>query len=180
MTASPEKSTNKKFAVAFTVCVIFAVCLGLHGYRAGYRINLSPSVPTGVWKIEKHGLVRDGYVVVAPDPDKNPGYRLALERGYLKGSSPMLKRAVAGEGDIISYDAEKKAVTVNGIPLPMTEIFRKDTEGRPLPIGAYTFPLRLEPGTVWLSSENIRGYDSRYFGPVEESRLKKAILLWKF
>jgi type IV secretory pathway protease TraF len=60
----------------------------------------------------------------------------------------------------------------------MTEIISQDTEGRPLPKAS--FPVTLRKGEVWLSSENIRGYDSRYFGPVSEDVLRRAAPVWIF
>jgi type IV secretory pathway protease TraF len=101
-----------------------------------------------------------------------------MERGYLRGLTPMLKRVAAAEGDLVSYDERERAITVNGRYIPMTEILSRDTEGRPLP--RPSFPARLGKGDVWLSSENIRGYDSRYFGPVSEDLLKKAEPFWIF
>jgi type IV secretory pathway protease TraF len=78
----------------------------------------------------------------------------------------------------VDYSEEEKAVTVNGEYVLMTEIISQDTEGRPLP-GA-SFPVTLRKGEVWLSSENIRGYDSRYFGPVSEDVLRRAVPVWIF
>jgi type IV secretory pathway protease TraF len=60
----------------------------------------------------------------------------------------------------------------------MTEILSRDTEGRELPRAP--FPLVLKKDEVWLSSENIRGYDSRYFGPVSTDLLQRAISVWTF
>lgn len=157
---------------AFLFCVIF---FALVAYDAGYRINISPSVPVGIWKIAGP-VTKDGYVVVTAGD--HPGYRLAAERGYLIDRMPMLKRVVGTKGDIISYDVTERALTVNGRYIFMTEILSKDTEGRPLP--AASFPVSLEAGEAWLSSENIRGYDSRYFGPVSEDILRGVTPLWIF
>jgi type IV secretory pathway protease TraF len=120
--------------------------------------------------------IRGGYAVVAPSV--HPGYRLAVERGYLHELTPMLKRLVAAEGDVVSYDEEERAVTVNGEYVPMTEILSRDTEERSLP--RPSFPVVLKKGEVWLSSENIRGYDSRYFGPVSTDLLRRAKPFWIF
>jgi conjugative transfer signal peptidase TraF len=168
----------KKQKIAM-VCffVIFIFCLWA-GYGELFRINLSPSVPTGIWITERtmkntstqSGGIRGRYVIVAPSA--HPGYRLAVERGYLHELTPMLKRVVGVERDFVSYDEGEKAVTVNGEYLPMTEIFSRDTEGRPLPRAS--FPLVLKKEEAWLSSENIRGYDSRYFGPVSTDLLQEA------
>jgi conjugative transfer signal peptidase TraF len=166
----------RRLAVILTLFLSSAAGAGLRLYHTGYRINLSPSVPTGIWKIQEGDRERGGYVVVAPS--SHQGYRLAVERGYLPGFSPMLKRIVGLEGDFVSYDSREKAVTVNGEYILMTEVISRDTEGRGLP--SARFPVTLGKGEVWLSSENIRGYDSRYFGPVSEDILRKAVPVWIF
>jgi conjugative transfer signal peptidase TraF len=171
---------QKAAVVCFLIVTILCVWVG----RAGVvriRINLSPSVPTGIWKMAKSDSarscdIRDGYAIVAPSA--HPGYRLAVERGYLHELAPMLKRVVAVEGDLVSYDEGERAVTVNGKYVPMTEILSRDTEERPLP--RPLFPVILQKGEVWLSSENIRGYDSRYFGPVSTDLLRRAKPFWIF
>jgi type IV secretory pathway protease TraF len=70
------------------------------------------------------------------------------------------------------------SVTVNGEWLPHTTIFSEDSAGRPLP--TVKFPVYLKQGEVWLSSENIRGFDSRYFGPVSADFIIKAIPVFLF
>jgi conjugative transfer signal peptidase TraF len=173
----------RRFAVLYVVVVSGITLISFAACGAGYRVNLSPSVPRGLWKVvnQPEEPQKGSYVVVpnnARDESKNPGYRLAAERGYLVNPMPMLKRVVAVEGDFVSYDRQEKVVTVNGDYVFMTEILSRDTEGRPMP-GAF-FPVWLQDRQVWLSSENIRGYDSRYFGPVSSDILRKATPVWTF
>ncbi|MDR1510325.1 MAG: S26 family signal peptidase [Synergistaceae bacterium] len=151
-------------------CAIMCLASFFAAYKAGYRINITPSVPIGVWRIGGEPR-KGGYVAVAAS--EHAGYRLAVERQYLSDTRPMLKLFAAAEGDVVSYDTQGKAVTVNENYISMTEIFERDTEGRPLPSAA--FPLRLEAGQGWVSSENIHGYDSRYFGPVSRDLLESAV-----
>jgi conjugative transfer signal peptidase TraF len=167
---------TRKLAVFLLLLLSSIAGSALRLYHAGYRINLSPSVPTGIWRIVEGGHEKGGYAAVSPNA--HYGYSLAVERSYLPGFSPMLKRVAAAEGDVIDYDEEEKAVTVNGEYIMMTEIISRDTEGRPLPRAS--FPVTLERGQVWLSSENIRGYDSRYFGPVSSDILRRATPVWIF
>jgi conjugative transfer signal peptidase TraF len=155
--------------------------LSLAAYGAGYRINLTPSVPRGLWKIGEFNTQleqpqKDDYVTVALDG--NPGYQLAIERGYLVSPMHMLKRIVGVEGDFVSYDVYEKSVMVNGGYILMTEVLSQDTEGLPMP--SAPFPTWIGNRQVWLSSENIRGYDSRYFGPVSSDVLRKATPVWVF
>jgi conjugative transfer signal peptidase TraF len=166
-------------AIVFILCCVYISMFAVWAYQSGYRINLSPSVPTGIWKIVSRRYDVDSpdeYAVVSAS--EHFGYRLAMERGYLSDFTPMLKRAAATEADVIDYDEKEKAVTVNGAYLFATEIFSKDTEGQVLP--RPFFPMLLRREEVWLSSENIRGYDSRYFGPVSQDVLQGAVLIWKF
>jgi conjugative transfer signal peptidase TraF len=173
----------RRFAALYLLCTAVVVSFSLAAHGRGYRVNLSPSVPRGVWKVmeQTEEPQKGSYVLVpdnADDESKNPGYRLAAERGYLAGPMPMLKRIAAVEGDFVSYDRQENAVTVNGGYVPMTEILSRDTEGRPMP--SAFFPLWLQERQAWLSSENIRGYDSRYFGPVSSDILRKAAPVWTF
>jgi conjugative transfer signal peptidase TraF len=175
--------TPRRFVALYVLCTAAVVFFALAAHDRGYRVNLSPSVPRGIWKIanQPEEPQRGGYAVVpndASDESKNPGYRMAAERGYLVTPMPMLKRIVAAAGDFVSYDRQENAVTVNGEYVPMTEILSRDTEGRSMP-GAL-FPVRLRERQVWLSSENIRGYDSRYFGPVSSDILREAAPVWTF
>jgi conjugative transfer signal peptidase TraF len=151
------------------VFALFIFC----AWGLGYRINTSYSVPVGLWQIAPvSGTARRGDYAVVP-PEARPLRRFASERGYLRDEGSMLKKVAAAEGDAVDYDAAARSVTINGEPLFYTEILSEDSKGRPLR-GA-KFPVRLGKGEVWLSSENIRGYDSRYFGPVSADLLIKAV-----
>lgn len=158
--------------VSLTFCLVVVV---LSAYDAGYRINISPSVPTGIWKLTDE-ISKNGYAMVGASD--HFGYRLAVEREYLVNYMPMLKLIVALSGDIVSYDSENRTITVNGAYIQRTEIYSSDTDGRPL--SCASFPLQLQDGEAWLSSENIRGYDSRYFGPVSVDILRGAVPIWLF
>ena len=171
----------RRFATLYVAIVLSVTLVSFVAYGAGYRFNLSPSVPRGLWKVGKSNEQterpqRDGYVTVALEG--NPGYQLAVDRGYLVSPMSMLKRIVGVEGDFVSYDVCEKAVTVNGSCVVMTQILSQDTEGRAMP--SASFPMWLQKYQVWLSSENIRGYDSRYFGPVSSDFLRKATPIWVF
>jgi conjugative transfer signal peptidase TraF len=131
-------------------------------YAAGYRVNTTTSLPLGLWREEDGVIERGDYAVWLPS--EHLGYRLAVERGYLEDGMPMLKKVAALEGDVVSYDVEERCVTVNGLRVPFAAVLSADSAGRSL--AATRFPARLKHGEAWLASENIRGFDSRYFGAV--------------
>jgi len=146
-------------------------------YVLGFRINISPSTPRGLWLIQPHTAFGVGDFV-SVSPHGNPGYAFALERGFFRPNSVMLKLIIAAEGDLVDYDYYERAITVNGHHISATQILPYDSQGRPL--FPASFPVTLSGQQVWLSSEFIRGFDSRYFGPVYSGALTKAVPVWVF
>lgn len=144
-------------------------------YGLGYRVNFTHSVPVGLWKLEDGAILREGYVQVETNPQA--WYLLGVEREYYRPGARLLKKVVALEGDIVDYDTTEKIMTVNGKVVPLSEVASRDGMGRAMPL--MTFPVCLGPGEAWLASENKRGYDSRYFGPVSLDLLQPAKLLLK-
>lgn len=136
------------------------------GCWAGLRLNLTPSFPLGIWRIEplnRAATIGDRVFICPPDV---PAFTLGMERGYLPpglcpaGSGPLIKTIVAREGQDISIDT---AVIIDGAPLPGSELRSADAQGRPLP----KFPGGQVPaGSVFLHSDFGGSYDSRYFGPL--------------
>lgn len=145
----------------------------IHGL--GYRVNFTHSVPVGLWKLEDGAILREGYVQVETNPQA--WYLLGVERKYYHPGARLLKKVVALEGDIVGYDTTEKLLTVNGKFVPLTETASRDATGRDMP--QISFPVRLGAGEAWLASENKRGYDSRYFGPVSLDLLQPAKLILK-
>jgi conjugative transfer signal peptidase TraF len=137
---------------------------------AGLRINGTPSMPRGLWRVVAHdGPLQRGEVVTICPPDTKP-IRLGAARGYIPAGScpggyePLVKPIAATAGDRVAVSAA--GVTVNGQPVRGTAQLTRDSAGRPLrpfPAGAY----QVLPGEVWLlSGHDPRSFDSRYFGPV--------------
>ncbi len=135
----------------------------------GYRVNSTPSLPEGIWKVDPiSGPVQRGQIV-SISPVHTAIFQTALSRNYLSwglcsgGFSSLLKPVAAVPGDKVSVSAE--GITVNGVAVPNSRATTKDSLGRPLTqveTGCYI----VEPGTVWLISSHARSFDSRYFGPL--------------
>lgn len=155
------------FIAAFAVTVSFVPCVFMQS--AGLYINLTGSMERGIWK--ESGICcaeppRGSAVVVN-------GEALSLDTRLLQ-SKLLLKRVSALEGDSVSYSAAEKRVYINGKPLPNSEIFLKGKGGIPLPHPAY--PYVVPKGYVYLSSEHVYGYDSRYFGPVPSDAIFAVVM----
>ena len=145
----------------------------LAAYALGFRWNYSGSVPMGLWRLEDREIQRGDYVQVSPNA--SAWYRLGVEREYYRDGAYLLKQVIALEGDGISYDVAEKSVTVGSALIPISEIRSKDVAGRAMP--SPQFPVRLKHNEAWLASDNERGYDSRYFGPVSLELLQPARLV---
>ena len=147
---------------------------------AGLRINLSPSLPLGLYRTTME--ISAPLVEFCP---QEPYGTFATGRGYRTtgncpdGANPLMKPAVAGSGDIVDLSA--RGIAVNAKLLPNTAPKTKDSQGRPMtpwPFGTY----RVAPGVVWVaSSYNPWSFDSRYFGPIPvriiRGRLKPLLTL---
>jgi len=159
---------------------VLGLLLGSHA--AGMRLNLSGSIPIGLYQVvgdAKH-LMR-GETVLACVPSEVAA--LAHSRGYIprgggcSGSmAPVGKLVMALPGDTVTVAAV--GLRVNGIPVANSMQLKRDGAGRPLPLQA-TGPYVVAPGTLWLIGSSGRSFDSRYFGAVQmTSVLARIKRLW--
>ncbi|MBY5364762.1 conjugative transfer signal peptidase TraF [Rhizobium leguminosarum] len=161
MTAQQRRAAGIIFMAALVA--ILAIGTGLAG---GYRINLTPSEPLGLWRIiPLHRPVAiDDLVFICP-----PATAEMLEarvRGYLRsgscpgGVAPLIKTVIAVAGQHVEIGA---SVSVDGRVVSSSSLARRDGKGRPLT----PFPSGIVPPRyVFLHSSFPGSYDSRYFGPV--------------
>ncbi len=149
---------------------IFVLALLLF-LSSGFRLQLTGSGPRGIWQFKDSDLALGSWVAICAEP---PIAMMARERGYLaKGPctgdvTPMLKRVAALPGDVV--DLGPAGVAINGQLLPGTPVLPTDREGRPLPHpdwGQYA----VAPGTLWVINTKRDSFDSRYFGPVDATRV---------
>jgi conjugative transfer signal peptidase TraF len=150
--------------------VFFA--LAVVGYATGMRVNLSGSIPPGLYRIDRGPIVRGAIVLACLPPMTS---RFARDRGYVPsgacddGRAPVGKTVGAVAGDTV--DVTERGVAVNGRLLPNTAALSKDSEGRPLPamrIRRHVVPI----SEVWLlSTYSARSFDSRYYGGIHASRI---------
>lgn len=161
---------QRKFAIAALAigAAIFGAIAGA-GFWGGLRLNLTPSFPRGIWRIEHLGreaAVGDRVFICPPN---TPAFVLGLERNYLLkglcpgGMGPLIKTIVAVAGQVIDIET---AVIIDGHALPNSVVRAADFADRRLPrFGGGPVP----PGFVFLHSDFGGSYDSRYFGPLPAS-----------
>jgi len=156
------------------ICLFAALVFCAHG--AGLRINESPSLPIGVWRVLPfdRDLRRDDIISFCP-PD-TPAFREAWRRGYVGkglcdgGYEPLLKPVAAIEGDRLTQTSE--GISINGRVIANSKSLDRDGSGRTLPSPG-TNEIIVGKGEVWvISSYNPLSFDSRYFGPIPISRIE--------
>ncbi|AJD44024.1 conjugative transfer signal peptidase TraF [Rhizobium sp. SEMIA 4085] len=160
---------QKRTATMLSVVAGITVLLAMAAFLGGYRINLTPSEPLGLWRIvplDRPAAVDDLVFICPPE---TAGMREALSRGYLRsglcrsGVAPLIKTIIAVAGQHVEIGA---GVNVDGQVVPASGLALRDGKGRPLS----PFPSGVVPrGQVFLHSPFAGSYDSRYFGPMPAS-----------
>lgn len=152
------------------------LALAAAAYAAGMRLNLTGSIPPGLYRIDDAPIVRGAIVLACLPPMTS---RFARDRGYIPsgacddGGAPVGKTVAALAGDMV--DVSERGVAVNGRLLPNTVALARDSEGRQLPAMRTTGHL-VPSSEVWLvSTYSPRSFDSRYYGGIQRSRIVASI-----
>src|SRR5712691_8237284 len=158
-----------------------AVALLGAAWLAGLRVNLTGSLPVGLYLAGRASPLR-GAIVLACLP---PGVAaFARERGYVprgggcpSGVLPVGKPVLAVAGDTVTMTSS--GLLVNGRPVPNSQPLTTDRKGRPLPrlaVGRYL----VGSGQLWvLSSYSRLSFDSRYFGALQVDQVRAGLRrLW--
>ena len=150
-----------------------AVILGLAAtaHMGGLRLNLTPSEPLGLWRIEVlRRPVKIGDLVFVCPP-MTAVLEEARRRGYLRrglcpgGFAPLIKTVKGLPGQNVEITDH---VVIDRCPLAASAIREKDGEGRDLaPFAGGVVPSH----HLFLHSSFASSYDSRYFGPVPDASL---------
>lgn len=162
-------------------CGLFALLAA--SSMMGLRLNLTGSMPVGIYVVARDVPTRGSIVLVCLSPDIAD---MARDRGYLShgGScpgdvAPVGKPVLAVPGDTIV--ATTTGLILNGVPVKNSKPFLSDRKGRPLP--------RLPTGRygvgaveLWLlSAYSPFSFDSRYFGAVKAKQVRAHVrALWTF
>lgn len=147
------------------------------GSFAGLRLNLTGSLPVGLYRAAPGPVVRGVRVLVCLPPRVAA---FARARGYVPrggvcpgGILPVGKPVLALPGDTVTVTAG--GLRVNGVALPNSLALATDQRGRPLPRLAPGSQV-VRPGTLWvLSAYSPRSFDSRYFGPVALGAVRSSL-----
>jgi conjugative transfer signal peptidase TraF len=162
---------KRRVLLFLTGSAVIISTLAAAAFTGGYRLNLTPSEPLGLWRIEK--LQRPVAIgdLVFLCPPTTAVFKAARRRGYLRrglcpgGLAPLIKSVAALPGQHVDITDH---VLIDGRLVPASSVWRTDGEGRainPDPGGV------VPPHHLFLHSPFASSYDSRYFGPVPDSGL---------
>ncbi|MGN0902601.1 MAG: conjugative transfer signal peptidase TraF [Succinivibrio sp.] len=134
-------------------------------------INISNSIPRGLYKVKKHVYPDTGeYALFCLE---GAPARIASERQYLTfgkcsyGLAPLGKQVAAREGDFVKISNE--GVRVNEKLLKNSVPLYFDEKRNPMPqIEMEKFLLKNE---YLMMSEKINSYDSRYYGVIKRRQI---------
>jgi conjugative transfer signal peptidase TraF len=148
---------------------LFAALI-LCAHSAGLRVNESPSLPIGIWRVSPLDRELRSADVVSFCPPDTPTFREARRRDYVgtglcEGAyEPLLKPVAAVAGDRVGQTDD--GISINGRLIANSKSLNRDGLGRTLPSpGAHD--VIVAKGEVWvISSYNPLSFDSRYFGPI--------------
>jgi len=150
---------------------VVMAAIAVLGWLGGWRINLTPSEPIGLWRImplERPVAIGD---LVFICPPRGPISAFGLERGYFRWGScpgavaPLIKTVAALAGSRIEVGA---SVKIGSATLPRSELIARDGAVRPLP--PWTGGV-VPAGQIFVHSPFAGSYDSRYFGPIPDAGL---------
>ena len=173
-----ERGAGGLSVIAWLASPVLLIAMG---WLAGLRLNLTGSLPVGLYVTSPSLPVRRALVLVCL-PAKVAGF--ARARGYVprgeecpNGVAPIGKPVAAIAGDTVTVTPT--GILVDGTAVPNTRALASDRKGRRLPqlaTGRYV----VEPGTVWIVSSYSRfSFDSRYFGAIEARQVRANLQpLW--
>ncbi|MHC1550171.1 conjugative transfer signal peptidase TraF [Phyllobacterium sp. K27] len=158
--------TRRQVILALAGAGVVVSSLVAAAYIGGYRLNLTPSEPLGLWRIE--ALSRDVATgdLVFICPPATVAFQAARERGYLRwgtclgGFAPLIKTVAALASQRVQIGGQ---VVIDGRPVEASTLRTQDGTGRALaPDPGGPVP----PRQLFLHSSFASSYDSRYFGPI--------------
>ena len=135
-----------------------------HAYGPRLLLNLTGSLPRGVYILTPPTTLTPGMLVVFPPPASMAA--LLVTRGYLAPQTPLLKPVAAVAGDTVCVQDEGVFLE-DHLVAPVATV---DHLGRPLP--RWRGCVTLADGEVFpLSLWHPQSFDGRYFGPVPVQHL---------
>lgn len=164
----------KKLSILIAIVLISLIAAGALFHAIGFRINLTESIPIGLYRITSAAPIKNAYVIYCPDDRE--AFRLARNRGYIDhglncgGYGYLMKKVVAVSGDTLSVTNE--GVFVNHMLIPYSKPKLQDGMNRVLPqLRVTNYPLQKDE-VMTMTSQSEWSFDGRYYGLVHTRQIK--------
>ncbi|AMV15203.1 TPA: conjugative transfer signal peptidase TraF [Legionella pneumophila] len=167
----------KKLSAFTSIFLISLIVLAALFHGMGFRINLTESIPIGLYRITGEAPIKNAYVIFCPDNRKS--FRLAKDRGYIDhglfcdGYGYLMKKVVAVSGDILSVTNE--GVFANQILIPYSKPKLLDGVKRVLPQWQVVNYQLQKDEVMTMTSQSEWSFDGRYYGLVYTRQIKGMI-----
>ena len=157
------------------VILIFAMYIASIYTRDKYCINLSPSMPYGLYKISASASLKRGDIIIFMPPDYLKS--IIYKRRWLPDGWPLMKQIGALPGDTYCINKDRQFL-ING--RFVGPVYKVDSQGLPLPQidGCRT----VAPDTFLpVATHILKSFDGRYFGAIPLNIIKgKAVPVYSF
>ncbi|HAU4045827.1 TPA: conjugative transfer signal peptidase TraF [Legionella pneumophila] len=167
----------KKLSIIIAIFLISTIAVGILFHSMGFRINLTESIPIGLYRIAGTEPLKNTYVIFCPDDRQI--FRLAKNRGYIgqglncSGYGYLMKKVVAVSGDTLSVTPE--GVFINQQLLPFSKPKLTDGMYRILPQWRkLDYPLKKNE-VMTMTNQSEWSFDGRYYGLVHTRQIKGVI-----
>lgn len=168
------KKFGRKTTTAALIIIIMGAAIAAPFLLGLLLINISYSVPLGLWFVQPGIAQHETGCYVKLYPQNFNHFEKYTTYPFSVGPSgqllPFIKQVGGIPGDLIEAAAE--GILVNGSILPDSQVLSADRANRPLT--PFPLPYRLKSGEVWLTSNSARGFDSRYLGPALAAECRKV------
>ena len=163
--------------ICLTDVCLATVALLTFGWLVGFRINLTDSMPPGLY-LETKDIPSRGDPIsfcLASNNDQAARY---LNKSLLcpNGLQPLLKRLAALSGDRV--DVRPEGLLINGQPVPESGIRKEDSKGRRL-VSRLTSGA-VPDGMALVLGDNAGSFDGRYFGFIPLRSCRRVIPILTF
>lgn len=163
--------------VRYLLLVAGLVLVCWQGWERGYRLNVTPSLPKGIYKLKEEAPVVGDVVSICLEGEFAD---TARERGYLRpgscksGLRPLLKYLAALPGDAVDQSIESILCGRDDSLMcrwPVS-VKAKDRQGREM--RPAILPQTVPDGMALILTPHEGSFDSRYFGLVPLASLQKV------
>lgn len=162
-----KEETYKKRVVWVGFIAFWMLVGSVISFNYGLYCNLTDSFPQGYFIVKKHFLsteLHKGAIVTT---------KVDFETPYIEKGKRLIKQIACDSGDTLETKGQEFFCNGKLVAVALA----KDSQGRE--IKQFDFTGVIPDGYVFLTAENPRSYDSRYFGLSAKAKIEE-VGLWRF